>query len=151
MKLTRRSLLAGVALWPVAGYAAPLGPAAGNRSFEDAARQIAGVSTVPQILLDAAESGFVDKYGRAARNAFANAIADAPLERALAGDDVLQEQAAFVANLLYIGEVTRNGATSVDYYPWSLAWSSLAFTKAPGICGGPAFGHWAHAPGEEGA
>lgn len=149
MRLTRRSLLAGVALLPVAGHAAPLGSAAGSRAFSDAALQIAGVGNVPQLLLDAAESAFLTKYGRAARNAFADKLGAGPIGEVIAADPELRAQSAFVASFLYTGEVTKDGKTSVDYYPWALAWSSLSFTKAPGICGGPAFGHWAHAPGAE--
>ena len=58
----------------------------------------------------------------------------------------VKAQVAFVAKLLYTGEVTRHGKQVAVYYPWCLAWRSLAFAKAPGLCGGPAFGHWEKPP-----
>jgi len=150
MKVSRRSLLAAAAIAPVAVQAQAMGLGRGNLVFDAAVRQIGGVSDIPEILIRAAAREFDAKFGEAARHAFIGQIRGQTVETALKrsgdGAPALQEQIAFIANLLYTGEVERDGQTVVLYYPWCLAWNALGFTKPPGICGGPEFGHWGNRP-----
>lgn len=148
MTISRRAFLA--ALPPLAfslspAFAGPLGT--GSAGFAAVARQLGGIASVSPYILEAAEIEFAQTYGVAARAQFVGTLANGPLDIRLAkaGDDI-RAQAQFVTRLLYTGEVTRDGQTKAVYYPWCLAWESLTFASAPGLCGGPAFGHWNHAP-----
>jgi hypothetical protein len=145
MKLSRRTLLGALPLAPTLAQAQVLG--GGSLAFEYLARQIGGVGDISPHLLRAAEYEFDLAYGKAARNRLVRALGSGPLETRIAEADVeMKAQVAFLATLLYTGEVTRNGVTKAEYYPWCLAWTSLTFATAPGLCGGPGFGHWTHAP-----
>ncbi len=152
MNLSRRSLLASAALIPFAGQAQALSLGSGFRVFSEAVRQIGGVVDIPDHLIRAVEKEFLFQYGQDAMNTFISVVDGRSITETLEnGSDELKEQAKLIARVLYTGEITRtddkgNSTTTVPYYPWSVAWSSLAFAKAPGICGGPAFGHWTHAP-----
>lgn len=150
MRLSRRKLLATAAFTPFALKAQAGSLGADSRIFEAAVRQIGGVVDIPDILLRAAESEFTRKFGNRAHHNFVSALDGQTVETAIAraGDkaDMLKEQVAFIANFLYTGEVERDGKVETAYYPWCLAWNATGFTKPPGVCGGPAFGHWEHAP-----
>lgn len=148
MTISRRSFLA--ALPPLAfsispSLAASLG--AGSASFAAIARQLGGVASVSPYLLDAAEIEFAQAFGLQARSLFVTTLANGPLDVRIAeaGGDI-RAQVRFVTQFLYTGEVTRDGQTKALYYPWCLAWEALTFASAPGLCGGPAFGHWHNAP-----
>ncbi|WP_085905433.1 hypothetical protein [Kiloniella majae] len=152
MKLSRRSLLASAALIPLAGQAQALSLGSGSRVFSEAVRQIGGVVDIADHMVRAVETEFLAVYGQDAMNTFIQLVDGRSITEALinASDD-FKEQTKLIARVLYTGEITRtddkgNSTTTVPYYPWSLAWSSLAFAKAPGICGGPKFGHWTHGP-----
>jgi len=98
-------------------------------------------------LIAAAQHEFETVYGARAANALVRTLGQAPLETGLAqADDDTRAQVRFLARLLYTGEVTRDGQTRALYYPWCLAWRAVSFATAPGLCEGPAFGHWASAP-----
>jgi len=104
-------------------------------------------SAIFPYLLDGVSAEFLQVYGAEARGAFARTLANGSLqERVSTASPDIKAQVAFVAKLLYTGEVTRHGKQIAVYYPWCLAWRSLAFAKAPGLCGGPAFGHWENPP-----
>lgn len=148
MTISRRSFLA--ALPPLAislspAFAAPLGSA--SASFWAVARQLGGIASVSPYILEAAEIEFAQAFGVAARGVFVETLTSGPLDIRLAeASDDVRAQAQFVTRLLYTGEVTREGEVKAVYYPWCLAWASLTFASTPGLCGGPAFGHWQHAP-----
>lgn len=150
MKLSRRNLLLSAALTPVAFQAQAMGLGDGRQVFDAAVRQIGGVVDISDILVRAAAIEFTRKFGAQARHEFIAAMGGQTVELALkqAGSNrkALREQIAFIANFLYTGEVERNGETVVLYYPWCLAWNATGFTKPPGICGGPHFGHWGERP-----
>ncbi|WP_259782317.1 hypothetical protein [Aestuariispira ectoiniformans] len=150
MRLSRRKLLATAAFTPFALKAQASSLGADSRIFEAAVRQIGGVVDIPDIMLRAAESEFTRKFGNAARHAFVAAMDGQTIEMAItrAGDqaDTLKEQITFITSFLYTGEVQRDNESKTLYYPWCLAWNATGFTKPPGVCGGPAFGHWEHAP-----
>ncbi|MEH6631114.1 MAG: hypothetical protein V7776_09815 [Halopseudomonas aestusnigri] len=152
MNLSRRSLLASAALIPLVSQAHALSLGSGFRVFSEAVRQIGGVVDIADHMVRAVEKEFLFQYGQGGMNSFIAAMDGRSITETLAnGSDELKEQAKLVARVLYTGEITRqddkgNSITTVPYYPWSVAWSSLAFAKAPGICGGPKFGHWAHGP-----
>jgi hypothetical protein len=148
MNFSRRSFLA--ALPPLAfsvspSFAAALGT--GSSSFAAIARQLGGIASVSPFILDAADVEFAQAYGFTAQAAFVKALQSGPLDARIAeAGDEIQAQARFVVQFLYTGEVVRDGETKAVYYPWCLAWQALTFASAPGLCGGPAFGHWTHAP-----
>ncbi|MCZ4279573.1 hypothetical protein O4H49_02210 [Kiloniella laminariae] len=156
MNISRRSLLTSAALIPLAGGlgspAQALSLGSGSRVFGEAVRQIGGVVDIADHMVRSVEKEFLATYGQNAMNRFISEVDGRSINEVLANTtDAIREQIKLIATVLYTGEVTRTDAsgtavTSVPYYPWSLAWSSLAFAKAPGICGGPAFGHWAFAP-----
>ena len=157
MNLSRRTLLASAALIPLASQAQALSLGSGFRVFSEAVRQIGGVVDIADHMVRAVETEFLFQYGQDGMNAFIAAMDGRSITETLAhGSDELKAQAKLIARVLYTGEITRkddkgNSTTTVPYYPWSVAWSSLAFAKAPGICGGPAFGHWAHGPSKGGS
>jgi len=145
MKLSRRALLAAVPLAPGLAQAEALG--GGSMAFESLVRQIGGMAEISPYLLRAADHEFVAAYGESARNTLVRELGTGPLETRIAqADPDLKAQVTFLATLLYTGEVTRNGVTKAEYYPWCLAWGALTFATAPGLCGGPGFGHWTNAP-----
>lgn len=145
MRLSRRALLGALPVLPSLARAQVLG--SGSADFESLVRQIGGMAEISPYLLRAADNEFVHAFGEATRNALVRTLGTGPLEDrvAAAGPDV-KKQVAFLATLLYTGEVTHDGVTEASYYPWCLAWSALTFATAPGLCGGPGFGHWAHSP-----
>jgi hypothetical protein len=145
MKLTRRAFLATLPLTPSGAQAFGLGQ--GDAAFENVVRQIGGVADISVYLLDAVSREFIATHGVEAQTAFIRFLSSGALDARIASapPDV-RAQVAFVARLLYTGEVTRSGKQVALYYPWCLAWQTLAFAKAPGLCGGPAFGHWANPP-----
>jgi hypothetical protein len=145
MRLSRRALLAALPLAPTLAQAQALG--SGSLAFESLVRQIGGMADISPYLLRAAEYEFDAAYGQSARNRLVHALGIGPLEARMAdADPGLKAQVTFLATLLYTGEVTRNGVTKAEYYPWCLAWKALTFATAPGLCGGPDFGHWTNAP-----
>ena len=78
---------------------------------------------------------------------FVAALGTGPLpDRIAEAGPALQAHVAFVATFLYTGEIVRDGITTAKYYPWCLSWKAVTFASAPGICGGPGFGHWESAP-----
>jgi hypothetical protein len=145
MKLSRRALLGTLPLLPSLAQAQVLG--SGSLGFGNLVRQIGGMAEISPYLINAADHEFVLKFGAAARSALVRELATGPLEDrvAVASDDI-KAQVAFLATLLYTGEVTHDGVTKASYYPWCLAWNALTFATAPGLCGGPGFGHWIDAP-----
>lgn len=148
MILTRRSLLSSAALFSFASTARAMGLGAGGQIFSDAIRQIGGVVDAPNHLIHAVEREFIQKFGEKSRHEFIADLGGRTVTAAIkkSQNTSLKDQIAFIANLLYTGEVVRDGKTVVLYYPWCLAWNSISFTKPPGLCGGPAFGHWEHKP-----
>lgn len=145
MKLSRRAFLVALPGVPSAAHAFGLGSK--DAAFENVVRQIGGIGDISPYLLDGVSAEFLQVYGAEARGAFARTLANGSLqERVSTASPDIKAQVAFVAKLLYTGEVTRRGKQIAVYYPWCLAWRSLAFAKAPGLCGGPAFGHWENPP-----
>jgi len=145
MKLSRRALLGALPFAPALAQAEALG--GGSIAFESLVRQIGGMVEISPYLLRAADYEFVFAYGESAKSRLVRELGTGPLETRVAeADPDLKAQVAFLATLLYTGEVTRDGVTKAEYYPWCLAWSALTFATAPGLCGGPGFGHWTDAP-----
>jgi hypothetical protein len=145
MKLSRRAFLATLPGAPSAAQA--FGLSSKDAAFDNVVRQIGGIGDISPYLLDGVSAEFLHVYGAEARGTFTRALASGSLqERISKAPDDIKAQVAFVAKLLYTGEVTRDGRQVAVYYPWCLAWRSLAFAKAPGLCGGPAFGHWENPP-----
>lgn len=147
MTLSRRALLSGAASVPVASAAALLRQDSSDAVFEDAVRQIAGVPGIASAMVRIVRDAFVAKFGGPALLSFCDAVRGRPIDDAAAsGNSVLAEQVRFIALILFTGEIDTGGRKLVPLYPWSLAWATLGFAKAPGLCGGPAFGHWEKAP-----
>lgn len=147
MTLTRRALLSGAAAVPVASGAALLRQDSTDAVFEDAVRQIAGVAGIAQVVIRTVRDAFVAKFGQPALLAFCDALRGHPVEDAASGANAaVAAQVRFIALILFTGEIDSGGRTLAPLYPWSLAWATLGFAKAPGLCGGPAFGHWEQAP-----
>ena len=145
MKLSRRAFLVALPGVPSAAHAFGLGSK--DAAFENVVRQIGGIGDISPYLLDGVSAEFLQVYGAEARSAFTRTLSSGALqERVSKAPSDIKAQVAFVAKLLYTGEVTRKGRQVAVYYPWCLAWRSLAFAKAPGLCGGPAFGHWENPP-----
>lgn len=145
MTLSRRAFLLVLPGAPSAAHAFGLGSK--DAAFEDVVRQIGGIADISPYLLEGVSVEFVNAYGAEARGTFTRTLSSGSLQDRLAtAQPEIKAQVAFVARLLYTGEVTREGKQIALYYPWCLAWRSLAFSKAPGLCGGPAFGHWEHPP-----
>lgn len=131
---------------PIAAQAGLLDANNNEANFADAVRQIAGVTGLTAIVLNTVRAAFVDKFFAAGLTAFASSVQERSIEDVLSsGNAILGDQIRFIALILFTGEVETGGRTKVPLYPWSLAWATLGFSKAPGLCGGPAFGHWAHA------
>lgn len=147
MTLSRRTFLGSLAAPLVPGVAFAQGLSAPGAGFADLLHQIGGLPGIPPQLIAAAVREFEAFYGPRAAPALVRALGQGPLADGLARIDTDQrEQVKFLARFLYTGEVTRNGQTKALYYPWSLAWRALSFATAPGLCGGPGFGHWSEAP-----
>lgn len=147
MTLTRRALLSGAAAVPVASGAALLRQDGIDAVFEDAVRQVAGVPGVAQVVIRTVRDAFVAQFGQPALLAFCDAVRGHPIEDAASGGQAgVAAQVRFIALILFTGEIESGGRKLAPLYPWSLAWATLGFAKAPGLCGGPAFGHWEHAP-----
>lgn len=147
MTLTRRAVLSAAAAVPAASGAALLRQDSADMVFEDAVRQIAGVPGVAQTVVRAVREAFIAQFGQPALLAFCNAVRGHPVADAASGpDQAVAAQVRFIALILFTGEITSGGRNHVPLYPWSLAWMTLGFAKAPGLCGGPAFGHWEQAP-----
>lgn len=145
MKLSRRAFLATL---PGASSAAhAFGLSSKDAAFENVVRQIGGIGDISPYLLAGVAAEFLQVYGAEARGAFTRELSSGSLEDriAVAPADI-KAQVAFVAKILYTGEVTHEGRQVALYYPWCLAWRSLTFATAPGLCGGPAFGHWENPP-----
>jgi Membrane bound FAD containing D-sorbitol dehydrogenase len=125
------------------GYAATLGATDGQRSFAQIAFSLAGVATIPVILLEACTAEFERQFGGDALVRFVRACErlDAQSLAAPLGDATLEKQARWIVKFLYTGEVVRDGQTEAVWYPWCLAWQATRFAKPPGVCGG-AFGWW---------
>lgn len=152
MTLDRRTFLASLAAPLVPGIAFGQGLADPGAGFTSLLQQIGGLPGIPPQLMAAAESEFALIYGTRAAPALVRDLGQGPLSDALArASETQRAQVRFLARLLYTGEVTRDGQTQALYYPWCLAWRSLSFATAPGLCAGPAFGHWAEAPYPEAA
>lgn len=147
MTITRRALLSGAASAPFAAQAGLLLAGESEAIFADAVRQVGGVTGLAPTVVQAVQQAFVARFGKAALSAFAAALLGKSVDDVVAaGDAALGEQVRFIALALFTGEIETDGKTRAVLYPWSLAWATLGFSKAPGLCGGPAFGHWQHAP-----
>lgn len=145
MKLSRRAFLGTLPVMPSAARA--FGLAEGDAAFENVVRQIGGVGDISPYLLGGVDSEFQLVYGTEAKAEFVRVLSSGSLDARIAAAPAdTKAQVAFVARLLYTGEVTRDGRQVALYYPWCLAWKSLTFATAPGLCGGPAFGHWQNMP-----
>lgn len=145
MTLSRRAFF--VALPGVPSVAHAFGLSSKDAAFQNVVRQIGGIDDISPYLLDGLTAEFLQIYGAEARGAFTRSLSSGALsERVAKAPADIRVQVAFVAKLLYTGEVIRKGKQVAVYYPWCLAWRSLAFAKAPGLCGGPAFGHWENPP-----
>ena len=125
------------------GYAATLGATDGQKSFAQIAFSLAGVATIPLILLEACTAEFEREFGGDALVRFVRACErlDAQSLAAPLGDATLETQARWIVKFLYTGEVVRDGQTEAVWYPWCVAWQATRFAKPPGVCGG-AFGWW---------
>jgi hypothetical protein len=123
--------------------AATLGATDGRQGFAQIAFSLAGVATVPDILLDACTAEFERQFGGDALVRFVRACEalDAQSLAAPLADAAIEAQARWIVKFLYTGEVVRNGRTQATWYPWCLAWQATRFAKPPGVCGG-AFGWW---------
>lgn len=146
MTLTRRALLSGASALPIASHAGLLFHDGADPVFEDVVRQVAGVAGIAPLLIRSTRDAFVAKFGQPALLVFAQAMRGRLVEDVAAGEGAIADQVRFIAVVLFTGEIEANGRSRALLYPWSLAWATLGFTKAPGLCGGPAFGHWEHAP-----
>ena len=145
MKLSRRAFLVALPGAPSAAHA--FGLSSKDAAFENVVRQIGGIGDISPYLLDGVSAEFLQVYGVEARGAFARTLSSGPLQERIASAPAdIRGQVAFVARLLYTGEVAREGRQVALYYPWCLAWRSLVFATTPGLCGGPAFGHWENPP-----
>ena len=150
MTISRRTFLGALAVPLLPGFASAQTLGGQEARFASILHQIAGIPDLSPLLIRAAESELAETYGAQARSGLVRALGTGALADRLAlADAGVQEQVRFLARLLYTGEVTRDGVTKAIYYPWCVAWRSLTFATAPGLCSGPAFGHWAEAPGTE--
>lgn len=147
MTLSRRTFLGSLAAPLVPGVAFGQGLSGQGTGFADLLQQIGGLPGIPPQLITAAAREFEMAYGPHAAPALVRNLGQGPLADGLERLETSQrDQVKFLARFLYTGEVTRNGQTQALYYPWSLSWHALSFATAPGLCGGPGFGHWAEAP-----
>lgn len=143
MRIGRRHLLATLAVVP-AYRALPawarLDGAADLEVFADVIRAVGGVATLPPQLLNGCVREFTHLFGREALVAMANLARAQRTVDGLAevGGARVNDQLTWIATFLYTGET----AAGAEYFPWCLGWHALAFTTAPGQCGGP-FGYWA--------
>jgi hypothetical protein len=124
-------------------HAATLGAMDGNADFVQIALSLAGVATVPAILLDACTAEFERAFGGDALIDFVRSCGklDAQALAAPFPDATIEKQARWIVTFLYTGEVVRNGMPEAVWYPWCLAWQATPFAKPPGVCGGT-FGWW---------
>ncbi|SMR70757.1 hypothetical protein SAMN04488030_0369 [Aliiroseovarius halocynthiae] len=59
--------------------------------------------------------------------------------------DPFESQVQWIASYLFTGSADPSeGNARMINYPYALAWKSLRFAKAPGLCAGPEFGYWLH-------
>jgi len=60
----------------------------------------------------------------------------------------IEDRLRWMALYLYTGsgDPSDHSAELVNY-PFALGWKALSFAKPPGMCLGPAFGHWMSPPG----
>lgn len=133
-----RILGAAMALAP-AGASARLGVEDDLAVFRDIIRAIGGTTYIPTLLTEACETEFARAFGvEAVFSLVALARRRPDLEAMSAAASTLAgDQMRWIATFLYTGEVDGE----VRYYDYCLAWQSLTFATAPGLCGGP-FGHW---------
>jgi hypothetical protein len=140
--MRRRTLLAGVSALPLAAagraYAAP----DDGGGFVEACRKLAGTGEFPRFFADAARAILEQEYGGEAVGKLVEAV------DAWSGDGELSDResetmAQRLLTILYTGEIAKEEPKRGDspYYPWALAWQTLEFARAPGICGGR-FGGW---------
>lgn len=124
-------------------HAATLGASDGHADFAQIAFSLAGVATVPAILLEACTTEFEREFGGDALIDFVRACGklDALALAAPLPDATIEKQARWIVTFLYTGEVVRNGKPEAVWYPWCLAWQVTRFAKPPGMCGG-VFGWW---------
>lgn len=145
MNVTRRSLLAALALLPASSaLAAPLGSGRETAALAEIIRAVGGVSGIPELLVEACAKDFRDRFGDQAVATLLRSLSgqtvDAP------GDAALEDQLRWIAAYLYTGEVEgSDGERKAAFYPWALAWSVLGYANAPGLCGLP-FGEWQQKP-----
>jgi hypothetical protein len=140
--MRRRTLLAGVSALPLAAaggaYAAPDDGA----GFVEACRKLAGTGEFPRFFADAARAILERECGVGAAGKLVEAVG------AWSGDGELPDpdsetMARRLLTILYTGEIAKENPKRGDspYYPWALAWQTLEFARAPGVCGSR-FGGW---------
>jgi Membrane bound FAD containing D-sorbitol dehydrogenase len=143
--LHRRRALGAMAATAAAlpAHAATLGAVDGYADFAQIAFSLAGVATVPAILLEACAAEFERAFGGDALIDFVRACGklDAQALAAPLPDATIEKQVRWIVTFLYTGEVVRNGKPEAVWYPWCVAWQATRFAKPPGVCGGT-FGWW---------
>ena len=140
--MRRRALLAGATALPLFQ---PLAAAAqtADDGFLDACFRLAGGAAFPEILAAAARASLTGAFGADTVTALVRAVA--VWDGAGALPDAVEAAARRLLVILYTGEPGTGGQRGdAPFYPWALAWQSLDFARAPGVCGG-AFGSWSHA------
>lgn len=141
----RRRTLGAIAATAAAlpAHAATLGAVDGYADFAQIAFVLAGVATVPAILLEACTAEFEREFGGDALIDFVRACGKLDVQALAAPlpDATIEKQARWIVTFLYTGQVVRNDKPEAVWYPWCLAWQVTRFAKPPGVCGG-AFGWW---------
>jgi hypothetical protein len=141
--MKRRTLLAGVSTLPFAAFA---GRAAGqdiDQAFAKTCSTLAGTSAFPGFFAAAARGVLEAKFGTNRVTALVQAVAAWSGDVPLPAD--VEDVAQYLLVILYTGEMATSGQRGDSpYYPWALAWQTLAYTNAPGVCGA-GFGSWTRA------
>jgi len=134
----RRGVLFSLVAIVLGSKLRPALAATDSDAFAQAAAILAGNSEMPDFFLAAARSALEASYGTDAVDKFVAAVSAAPAGAALPPE--FEPMAQALLTILYTGEI----GSSAPYYPWAMAWQTLEFASAPGICHGP-FGYWTKA------
>jgi len=137
--MRRRALLAGASALPFI-VARPRAARAFDPDFVNACCSLAGTGDFPAFFAAAARAELEQEFGADKVTDLVHAvnswdgIAPLPAE--------VEPIAQRLLIILYTGATgIANRRGDAAYYPCALAWQTLEFTRAPGICGG-AFGSW---------
>jgi hypothetical protein len=135
----RRTLLAGASALPLIAARTSVAQAV-DPDFVNACCSLAGTGAFPAFFAAAAHTALEKEFGADKVTDLVHAVNSWPPIAPLPTE--LEKIAQRLLIILYTGETgTGNGRGDSPYYPWALAWQTLGFTRAPGICGG-SFGAW---------